>query len=68
MIRALVVGGIGVGLLHEPAAREAEARGEVELLHAVQRPVRIVFAVQAARAGDPLVAALLSIARGSLPA
>ena len=68
VIRALVVGGIGVGLLHEPAAREAEARGEVELLHAVQRPVRIVFAVQAARAGDPLVAALLSIARGSLPA
>jgi DNA-binding transcriptional LysR family regulator len=59
--RSLIASGLGLGLLHADLAREASNRGEVELLHEVERPVRILFAVLASRADDPLLAAARSL-------
>ncbi|MFO0602806.1 MAG: LysR family transcriptional regulator [Polyangiales bacterium] len=64
MTRALVAGGMGVGLLHEDAAREAAARGEVEVVYEADGAVRVLFARLASREGDPLVAAAAAIMRG----
>lgn len=61
--RSLIASGLGLGLLHADAAKDAAARGEVELLHEMDRPVRILFAVLASRAQDPLVAAASSVVR-----
>ncbi len=61
--RSLIASGLGLGLLHADAAQAAAARGEVELLHEMERPVRILFAVLVSRAQDPLVAAASSIVR-----
>ncbi len=41
---------------------------DADAVHAALSWPYLVAELQAARAGDPLVAALLSIARGSLPA
>lgn len=61
--RTLIVSGIGVGLLHAGAARDAERRGEVELLFEAGTRVRILFAHLAGRAQDPLLIAASSIMR-----
>jgi DNA-binding transcriptional LysR family regulator len=61
--RSLIASGLGLGLLHADAAKEAAARGEVELLHEMDWPVRILFAVMASRAEDPLLAAASSVVR-----
>lgn len=61
--RSLIVGGVGVGLLHADTARDAEARGEVELLFEAQTRVRVLFAHLAVRAQDPLLAAVTSTLR-----
>lgn len=61
--RTLIAGGVGVGLLHEEAAEEAERRGELELLHRVEPDVRVLFACLARRAQDPLLEAAASIIR-----
>jgi DNA-binding transcriptional LysR family regulator len=61
--RTLIAGGIGVGLLHADTAKEAEARGEVELLFECQTWVRVLFAHLASRAQDPLLTAATSIMR-----
>jgi DNA-binding transcriptional LysR family regulator len=59
--RTLVATGLGVGLLHADVARDAERRGEVELLYEAETPVRILFAYLASRAGEPLLSAAASI-------
>jgi len=61
--RSLIASGLGLGLLHADTAKEAAAGGEVELLHEMDRPVRILFAVLAGRAQDPLIAAASSVVR-----
>ncbi|WP_437965753.1 LysR family transcriptional regulator [Sorangium sp. So ce260] len=61
--RTLIAGGTGVGLLHADTAKEAQARGEVELLFECQTLVRVLFAHLASRAQDPLLAAAASIIR-----
>lgn len=61
--RTLIASGIGVGLLHADAARDAQRRGEVELLFEAETPVRILFAYLADRAQDPLLVAASSIMR-----
>jgi len=61
--RTLVASGIGVGLLHDGAARDAERRGEVELVVEVETRVRVLFAVPAQRAHDPVLEAAASIMR-----
>lgn len=60
--RTLVARGVGVGLLHADAAREAQARGEVDLLFEYQSPVRVLFAQLASRAQEPLSTAAASAA------
>jgi len=62
--RELVAGGMGVGLLHEDAAREAAGRGEVEVVYEADGAVRVLFARLASREADPLVAAAAAIMRG----
>lgn len=62
--RSLIASGLGLGLLHADAAQEATARGEVELLYEMERPVRILFAFLASRAQEPLVAAASSLVQG----
>jgi DNA-binding transcriptional LysR family regulator len=59
--RTLIAGGVGVGLLHDDAAREAERRGEVVLLHEADARVRVLYAQLASRAHDPLLAAARAI-------
>ncbi len=61
--KTLVVSGIGVGLLHEDAAKEAERRGEVELLFEAETRVRVLFATLASRAREPVLVAAASILR-----
>ncbi len=58
--RTLIAGGTGVGLLHADTAKEAEARGQVELLFESPHPVRVLFAHLASRAQDPLLEAATS--------
>lgn len=59
--RTLIAGGIGVGLLHAETAKDAQARGEVELVCEAQKSVRVLFAHLAGRAQDPLLSAVSSI-------
>lgn len=61
--RTLIAGGVGVGLLHADTAREAEAKGEVELIGGVQQEVRVLFAYLSGRARDPLIGAVSAAVR-----
>lgn len=61
--RSLIANGTGVGLLHADTAREAEACGEVELLFESEASVRVLFALLASRAQDPLLTEAVSIVR-----
>lgn len=63
LTRTLVASGIGVGLLHADSARDAERRGEIELLFEAETRVRVLFAHLASRAQDPLLVAASSIMR-----
>lgn len=63
--RSLVAGGVGIGLLHADTAKDAEARGEVELLCDSGRPVRVLFACLAGRAQEPLLDVARAIAQES---
>jgi DNA-binding transcriptional LysR family regulator len=63
MTRALVAGGVGVGLLHADTAEEARRAGEVELLCEAEAPVRVLFAQLASRRHDPVLSAAASIIR-----
>ncbi|MFO0746709.1 MAG: LysR family transcriptional regulator [Myxococcota bacterium] len=65
LTRTLVAGGRGVGLLHAETAKEAAARGEVELVLESQPAVRVLFAHLASRAQDPLLSAATSILRAA---
>ncbi|MEP7052806.1 MAG: LysR family transcriptional regulator [Pseudomonadota bacterium] len=53
--RSLIVGGLGVGLLHEATAKDAQAKGEVELLFEAEPPARVLFALLESRAREPLL-------------
>jgi molybdate transport repressor ModE-like protein len=55
--QALIAGGVGVGLLHADAAKEAELRGALEVVFVVETPVRVLFAHLASRAHDPTLMA-----------
>jgi DNA-binding transcriptional LysR family regulator len=61
--RALVASGIGVGLLHDDTAREAERRGELQPVYEAPDAVRVLFAQLARRAQEPLLSALMRLAR-----
>lgn len=63
--RTLVMGGIGVGLLHADTATAAHARGELDLVYESPGLVRVLFAHLASRAQDPLLAAATSIMRAA---
>lgn len=65
--RALIASGAGLGLLHADTAKEAHARGEVELLFEAPTPVRVLFAHLASRAHDPVLATAASILREASP-
>lgn len=61
--RMLVSAGIGIGLLHDYTAVEAEKCGEVQVLHEVHSSLPIVFAHLRRRVGEPLLDATTSIVR-----
>jgi DNA-binding transcriptional LysR family regulator len=61
--RTLIAGGMGVGLLHEGTAKEAEAKGEIELLFEADTVVHTYFAHLASREREPLLAAATAIIR-----
>jgi DNA-binding transcriptional LysR family regulator len=63
--RTLVVSGIGVGLLHADAAKDAERRGDLERVFEAESRVRVLFAHLATRAEEPALAAAMSIMRTS---
>ncbi len=62
--RTLIAGGLGVGLLHAGTARDARARGEVELLFESPTITRVLFTFLAARSQDPILDVAASIMRG----
>lgn len=56
--RTLVAGGVGIGLLHEETALDAERNGEVELLgDGAQREVLLVFSYLKRRSQEPIIEA-----------
>ncbi len=61
--RTLIAGGVGVGLLHADTAKQAQLRGEVEVLYKSPTAVRTMLAQLASRAHDPLLTAATSIMR-----
>ena len=61
--RTLIAGRIGIGLLHGDTCKQAQARGEVELLLESETRVRVLFAHLASRSRDPLLVAATSIVR-----
>ncbi|HEY4183029.1 MAG TPA: LysR family transcriptional regulator [Kofleriaceae bacterium] len=61
--RTLIAGGLGVGLLHAGTARAAKDRGEVELLLEAPTITRVLFALPAQRAQEPLLDIAASIMR-----
>jgi DNA-binding transcriptional LysR family regulator len=69
--RTLIAAGTGVGLLHADSARDAQARGEAELLCEAPGSVRVLFAQLASRSTDPLLRAATAIVnentRGETP-
>lgn len=63
--KALIASGIGIGLLHAETARDAERRGEIEILYQAETVVRVLFAFLAARKQDPVLEAAASIIRAN---
>lgn len=63
--KALISSGIGIGLLHADTAREAESRGEVEILHRADTVVRVLFAHLGSRRSDPVLEAAATIVRSN---
>lgn len=63
--RTLISGGAGIGLLHTDAAKEAEAKGEVRLLHEAQKSVQVLFATLKQRQLEPLIKATAAMIRSS---
>lgn len=59
--RALVAGGVGVGLLHADIAEVAEANGELELVCRADAEVRVLFGYLSRRADDPLVQTVAAV-------
>ena len=55
LIRALISGGVGIGLLHSPTARDAVAKGEVVLLGPVLQEVQLLFGCLQSRQQEPLM-------------
>lgn len=61
--RSLLARGVGVGLLHEDTAREAQLCGEVDIICKAHKSVRVLFAHLASRSQDPLLNAVSTILR-----
>ena len=61
--RTLIAGGVGVGFLHAETAREAEAKGEVELVGGVQQEARLLFAHLSRCEQDPVIGAVSAAMR-----
>jgi len=59
--RTLIAGGVGVGLLHESVAREAKAKGDVELICETDDPVRVLFACLSGRTEERLLSEVNAI-------
>jgi DNA-binding transcriptional LysR family regulator len=59
--RGLVAAGTGVGLLHDATAKEAEARGEVEIIAECPGAVKVLFAHSSSRSQDPVVMAAVAL-------
>ncbi len=51
--RTLITGGVGIGLLHADTGREAEKRGEAELICEAAETVSVLFAYLSGRVRDP---------------
>lgn len=63
IIRTLVAGGVGIGLLHADTAREAERAGEIDLLVEVKEIVRLLFVYETDRKEDPILRIATKILR-----
>ncbi|MDP1915389.1 MAG: LysR family transcriptional regulator [Myxococcales bacterium] len=63
LTRTLVASGVGVGLLHDDAARAAERAGEAKILADSETRVRVLFAQLARRAKEPVLTAATGLVR-----
>lgn len=59
--RMLLAGGAGVGLLHADTPREVRLCGDIDVICEAQKSVRVLFALLADRAQDPLLSAVSSV-------
>ena len=59
--RTLVAGGVGVGLLHQDSALDAQRQGEAILLGAALQDVTLQFVYPAARATETVIAAVAAV-------
>ncbi|MCO4785053.1 MAG: LysR family transcriptional regulator [Marinomonas atlantica] len=55
VLRTLISGGVGVGLLHQDVAQEARLEGEVELIMTVKSAVPVYFTYLKNRALEPII-------------
>lgn len=63
LMRALVAAGVGVGLMREELALEAQAAGEAKLFGAHKATTRLAFAYPEDRGDDPTIQAVLASLR-----
>lgn len=61
--RTLITSGVGLGLLHDDAAREGKQSGELELLYESPTKVSVLFAHLASRQQDAVVSSAASVVR-----
>lgn len=59
--RKLIAGGVGVGLMHTSTVREAQLRGEIDIVCEVHKSARVVFSHLARRVEDSLLSTASSI-------
>ncbi|MFS1525131.1 LysR family transcriptional regulator [Microbulbifer sp. 2304DJ12-6] len=67
VIRTLIAGGVGIGLLHTDTARETLNNGKIDLICEVHKSVRVLFAYLPTREQDPLLEIASSILRSKAP-
>lgn len=59
--RSMLASGTGIGLLHENTAREAEQRGEIDIVCETDAHVSVMFAYLQSRSNDPILHAVTAI-------
>lgn len=66
VMRALIAGGVGIGLVHTDTAREACMNGEIELVCEVEKSVKVMFAYLPGQKENPLLVTVSSVLKSAV--